>query len=1106
MKYLPLRGSAACVCLFLPIVALGQSTPPSPETTPPAQTPPAKTPPVATQPEELVVLSPFVVDSSSDEGYSSAFSTSGSRLKTDLKDLAASVTPLTNDFLDDLGANDIASALAFVSGAENDSTYHQEGQTFSGANNYIGGDFGDNNNRSGEVRVRGLGRATTTINYIEVQGSTDRYNLDRSELLRGANSILFGLAEPAGLINSSTKTARTNRNTTKIETKFDNLGSNRFVLDHNQVLVKNRLALRAVGLYNDQQYKIKSAFARDKRLFATVTFTPFSGTSLKAYYEAQNAYGRRPNFRTVQDNVSDWLRAYNTYAPRLTPAQIAQIFYWDPSLRTGNAPATPASFTLTDGTVVDGNAIGLIRRNLDSTDRGTAIIYSGNGQWTDPLDNRVTLLSTRLNTGTGGDATPNGRFARSGGRTENTLGFLDAQVIDRGIFPYDTVEIAALPGAFRAENDHKAYVNFEQRITPNFYVSGTFQQETRTAEQYFPTITQTNQISVDVNTTLPNGNANPNFLRPFIYGRNLGEYINSRSENSVLQANYDFDFAKKTNSLGWLGFHRFTTVYNKTQLNRLRYQYNYQFDSDIPGILPRDTLTNPTPPAQPQITGIASDNVARFNMQLWYVGDPVQVGDTALRFTGFPSTLDAQQNRSYDYQYFNGTSGTWQISPTKINVGRHVINNGRTFTINQNNGTGLSLQSFFWKRKVVTLFGWRKDYVDNIQRSLITTGTVTPFPTRLGKTRDDYLNTGARFLYEAETSTQSIVYKINDWLRVFANASENFAATSQRQDNLYRQVAPQNGETRELGLAFNLFHDKLNVRFTHFSSTQALAGSNVFGQVPNNRISAFEGRLYNAISGLGRLSEWEAYGEFSQLTNSQYVTPNGNTTTESRESTGTSMELSFAPTQNWDIVFNVDQVDNKITVIGTELADYFTARENFYRKWFNEGIITMANNGTTAVQDFVANVAAEYIAGSAFLGTSNRGVSDYNATLVGRYKFLEGTLKGFTVGANLRWESGKAIGYRLKPALVNFGGLTNYPGQVYDVDNPFMGDPELTGGMQINYKRKILSGRVNWKIQLNAQNLFTKTGLRVIGANSDGSPTWAVVPDRTYELSNSFEF
>lgn len=83
-------------------------------------------PPKPSAAEEAVVLSPFIVDTSAESGYQASSTLAGSRIKTDLKDVAASVTVLTTEFLDDLGAKDIASAMAFVAGAENDSTYHAE--------------------------------------------------------------------------------------------------------------------------------------------------------------------------------------------------------------------------------------------------------------------------------------------------------------------------------------------------------------------------------------------------------------------------------------------------------------------------------------------------------------------------------------------------------------------------------------------------------------------------------------------------------------------------------------------------------------------------------------------------------------------------------------------------------------------------------------------------------------------------------------------------------------------------------------------------------------------------------------------------------------------
>lgn len=50
------------------------------------------------------------------------------------------------------------------------------------------------------------------------------------------------------------------------------------------------------------------------------------------------------------------------------------------------------------------------------------------------------------------------------------------------------------------------------------------------------------------------------------------------------------------------------------------------------------------------------------------------------------------------------------------------------------------------------------------------------------------------------------------------------------------------------------------------------------------------------------------------------------------------------------------------------------------------------------------------------------------------------------------------------------------------------------------------SGKVNGRVQLNAQNLFGELGLRAFAANPDGARIWALAPARSYELSHSFEF
>ncbi|MGA1205979.1 MAG: hypothetical protein ACO3ZW_09305 [Opitutales bacterium] len=57
--------------------------------------------------EETFELSPFVVESTEDFGYLAASILAGTKLKTDLKNVGAAVSIYTEEYLDDIGADDI---------------------------------------------------------------------------------------------------------------------------------------------------------------------------------------------------------------------------------------------------------------------------------------------------------------------------------------------------------------------------------------------------------------------------------------------------------------------------------------------------------------------------------------------------------------------------------------------------------------------------------------------------------------------------------------------------------------------------------------------------------------------------------------------------------------------------------------------------------------------------------------------------------------------------------------------------------------------------------------------------------------------------------------
>ena len=214
--YLPTKArylvSAAAFSLLLNTgMAQAASTNTAPETatttTTTTSTTTTETPVVTTSGSETPVqMTPFEVDSSQDTGYRARSSLAGSRVNTDLKDIASPITVVTKDFLNDIGAVDVNDILTYEVGTEGtkdfSSNTSQLGRTSDNATQ----------DPAGATRGRGLAAFDFTRDYFYslsdvITGYSaqsvgfDTYNLDSITISRGADSILAGLGSPAGIIN-----------------------------------------------------------------------------------------------------------------------------------------------------------------------------------------------------------------------------------------------------------------------------------------------------------------------------------------------------------------------------------------------------------------------------------------------------------------------------------------------------------------------------------------------------------------------------------------------------------------------------------------------------------------------------------------------------------------------------------------------------------------------------------------------------------------------------------------------------------------------------------------------------------------------------------------
>ena len=98
-----------------------------------AQSPANNATPSAPPAGEAIVLSPFQVDASTEKGYLATQTLSGTRLKTDLRDIGAALTIFTEQMMDDLAATNISDIVAF---APNTDTYVTQGVD-NGGNDFI---------------------------------------------------------------------------------------------------------------------------------------------------------------------------------------------------------------------------------------------------------------------------------------------------------------------------------------------------------------------------------------------------------------------------------------------------------------------------------------------------------------------------------------------------------------------------------------------------------------------------------------------------------------------------------------------------------------------------------------------------------------------------------------------------------------------------------------------------------------------------------------------------------------------------------------------------------------------------------------------------------
>ncbi|MBI5692091.1 MAG: hypothetical protein HZC55_18580 [Verrucomicrobia bacterium] len=225
--------------------------------------------------EETIQLSPFEVSTTQDKGYAGQDTLAGSRLRTNLRDVAAAISPMTAEFLSDIAATNLENAIEYGMGTrmETDDA-RAAGPVADGYNDSI---------RS--IRIRGLPGGARSINFFDAPGEVDMYMTDRVEVSRGPNSILFGFGSPAGKINVATKQAMTDRNFYSVTNRLDSWGGYRWVADANVAAARHKFAVRTLLLHGREESWRKAGHHHQDRLFLTAKWRPDQKTTVRVEAE-----------------------------------------------------------------------------------------------------------------------------------------------------------------------------------------------------------------------------------------------------------------------------------------------------------------------------------------------------------------------------------------------------------------------------------------------------------------------------------------------------------------------------------------------------------------------------------------------------------------------------------------------------------------------------------------------------------------------------------------------------------------------------------------------------------------------------------------------------
>lgn len=829
--------------------------------------------------DDTYKLSPFNVTTSKDQGYFAENTLAGSRLNTNLSDLAASITVVTKQQMDDTASVDINDVFKFEANTEGSSSYTpvvtDRGSAKDTIAGYSLGNDGSTTTNAQSNRVRGLAAPDASINYYPTNSRIpfDSYNTQSVEISRGPNSLLFGLGSPAGIVNQSTAQAVLNRNTNTASLRVDQHGSYRGSYAFNRSLLRDKLAIYGAVLYNNQQFQRKPSYDLTRRQYMAFTYKPFKKTVLRAFAENYQNNANRPNSLTPRDYVTPWLQAgrpsYDPIARTITNMNTGVVTgpyvfsTLSPGWATGMLTSASNLTSTTSSQYVPGITWYNVSRPLMRINNGTLVDFFqrqptlARTAWTNPAQTAPTPANQGWTAQSANYAILDRQWTQSTGYyiptvsmngttyTQGTYNY--AGVTDKSI--YDWTKYNTLQSNFGRSRASNYNIELEQEILPNlFFSAGWFRQDIDSASNYTSNQLTGATLAIDTNTKNVDGTTNAYYGLPYIEDYTPDTFYNPETDDNYrAMLTYDFDLSKRDGWLGWLGRHRLIGVWSKqnADLRVERWRMNFY---TVGGAAMYRYLPNP----------YLSDGFNRWNnssgylQRNYYMANPGDAQAKVSHSTGYWGNAGWNSPYATTVKVYDYTTSSWVNYP--ISMTTFFADNGSYTSQRRLKSYNFAAQSYFWQNRLVTTLGWRHDDF-KVRKS--TTGAITDaagntvaaaltstqiYDSSTGYVMNpDYLMTrwnrwdelsgdtktlGAAFRpfqgwssIERRANNGSQLFDFVRSVTFYANYSDNFNPPSTFQtDFTFKSLPKPTGEGKELGIGFNLMENKLVARVNWFET------------------------------------------------------------------------------------------------------------------------------------------------------------------------------------------------------------------------------------------------------------------------------------------------